>query len=296
MQGVRAGAGVVVGFGLVLAALGGVAWLRSEAILSRTFPVADVPTPEVTMDPASIARGRHLVEAVLVCGACHGDDLGGAWMEGHPMVGRVWAPNLTVGSTTVATYGDADWARALRHGVSPEGRGLLWMPAQRWSTLSDDDLAATIAWLRAAPSVDRQAGQAELEAGGRVLVAMGGGVDAALVDPDAVPSTVPWGPTPDYGAYLARIAGCHDCHGGGAGAARVYDGPRAPAWAAERLTGWTGAQFSDAVVEGVGRDGRRLDAAMPSRAYRGMSDTEVDALWLHLRPEPVDDGSATSGR
>jgi mono/diheme cytochrome c family protein len=221
---------------------------------------------------------------VLGCVVCHGLDLGGASMQGGTLVGRLWAPNLTRGRGGLGSvYTTEDWARVVRHGVARDGRGLLYMRARRWAHLSEGDLADLVAWFGAMPAVDRLAEPSEPGLALPLVLALGDGVDAARVD-DATPSRVPYGPTAAYGRYLAELAGCHDCHGPELRGGRVpWGNVPAPELSATAIPDWNGAVFAAALVRGRAHDGHVLDPTMPWIVFAGLTDTEIDALWLHVR-------------
>ena len=124
-----------------------------ERRLDRAYPIdpALIAIPE---SPAALARGRHLVREVTQCTTCHGDDLSGRPMADDLWLGRLFAPNLTPGEGGIHDYSTGDLVRSVRHGVGPDGRPLLVMPAQYLFQLSDADLGAIIAYLRTLPAVD----------------------------------------------------------------------------------------------------------------------------------------------
>ena len=65
------------------------------------------------------------------------------------MLAILSASNLTKGQGGVgASYTDADFVRALRHGVRPDGKSFLIMPANLYAHLSDADVGALIAYIR----------------------------------------------------------------------------------------------------------------------------------------------------
>jgi len=114
-----------------------------------------VPPLEIPTDTASIARGDHLVNAVAHCAFCHGDGLAGAYMANSSAEGIVVAPNLTSGAGgRGASFSTEDWVRAIRHGIHSDGRSVLIMPSLFFDVLSEDDLAAIIAYLQTIPPVD----------------------------------------------------------------------------------------------------------------------------------------------
>src|SRR5690606_22319412 len=113
----------------------------------------DIPT-----DPQSIERGRHIV-STRGCAECHGKDLGGNKVVDDPMVGKLHGPNITRGRGGLPEgYSDIDYIRAIRHGLSPEGRPFLLMPSEEYTRLSDEDLGSVIAYLKSVPPVDRERG------------------------------------------------------------------------------------------------------------------------------------------
>src|SRR5690606_30225998 len=119
---------------------------------------------------ATIARGAHLASALGKCADCHGDGLGGNVMVDDPALGRLSAPNLTRGRGGVtADFAMADWDRAIRHGVRPDGTGLVVMPSEDYAALTDADLAALVGYLRQLPPVDREVPPSVIRMLGRAL-------------------------------------------------------------------------------------------------------------------------------
>ena len=82
-------------------------------------------------DSAAVARGRQLATAIANCAACHGEDLGGAVYGDMGPVGMVAGPNLTRGrGGRGGALTDADWDRAVRHGVRRDGTSPIMMPSE----------------------------------------------------------------------------------------------------------------------------------------------------------------------
>jgi hypothetical protein len=50
---------------------------------------------------------------------------------------------------------ERDWVRAIRHGVGPDGRPLVFMPSHEFYPIGDDDLSAMITYMESVPAVDR---------------------------------------------------------------------------------------------------------------------------------------------
>jgi mono/diheme cytochrome c family protein len=258
-----------------------------------TAPVHRTPRPlPVASDSALVARGAHLAE--VICAGCHSGDHSARLAGGHedffgepgmPPFGRLYAPNLT-GGGRLAVYTNDELARAIREGIGREGTPLIVMPSQDYHGLSDHDLAALIAWLRAQPP-DSYSPPAR-----RILpfawFVLGAGIVRNSVQPaltGPVPD-VPEAATPGYGRYLATAIGCRDCHG------MDYRGggdPFAPRGG--DLVAMVGAHpfeaFDAAVRGGQGSDGRALDPMkMPWASFQHLRDDESRAIYEFLKREP----------
>jgi cytochrome c553 len=282
----------VLGLVVAVAAVLGVVYWKSGTRLNQTFAVAVQPVP-VPTDADAIARGRHLA-ATRGCVDCHGADLAGAKVVDDPAMGRLYGPNLTRGRGGLAAgYGDADWERAIRHGVGADGRGLFLMPATDYVQFSTRDMGDLVAYLKSVPPVDRDSVPLKVGPVARVLMLAGKiKLAAEVIDHRAVkPDEVLPGLTADYGRYLA--AGCTGCHGANFAGGKIDIGP--PDWppaanltphASGRLAQWTEADFIKALRESRRPDGSEISEVMP-RAFAHLNDTEVKALWAYLRTIPA---------
>ena len=118
--------------------------IASQVILDRTHPSRPDPI-RAASGATAIARGAHLVRIGL-CRDCHGQDLAGA-----PFVvpdATIFGRNLTA---LTASFSDADFDRAIRQGLRPDGKSLLVMPSSTFANLTDDEVASIIAYLRSLP-------------------------------------------------------------------------------------------------------------------------------------------------
>lgn len=257
------------------------------ASASRQRTIYQVPPSGIraVTDPASIERGRHLVEAVGKCGECHGADLGGRAMLESPVMGTLHASNLTSGRGGLdSAFADEDWVRAIRHGVRRDGRSLIFMPAEGFQRFSDADLASIIAYMRTVPPVDRETPEPRIGPLARVLhLAVGLPLlPAELVNHTARPAVPARAVSVEYGEYLAVTGGCTGCHGpqlagSGAGGPNITSG---------RLGAWTEADFMRALREGKRPDGTTISEAMPWKAAGKMTDDEIRAVWMYVRSLP----------
>lgn len=294
--------------GIALVALGGLLLVLLAAVygvsaqrLSRPVDIPVRDTVAIPSDSASIARGSHLVVAITGCMGCHAADLGGARVvDAGPLFGRVYAPNLTRGTGGIGgAFTTADWERALRHGVAPDGRALMIMPADALGYLSDEDLGDIVAYVRRVPPVNRAPERSSLGPLARALLVMGKlpllparHIDQNMPHPKSVAS----GATRDYGAYLVHIAGCAGCHGenlaGGPVVGAPPDVPPAQNLTPTGLGTWSVADFTRAMRTGQRPDGTTINPYMPWSTFRNMTDEELQAIWLYLQHVPPSPGSS----
>jgi mono/diheme cytochrome c family protein len=159
---------VLAGFGLVACGLIGLAVYRLPAL--RIIPpeqlanavTANIPKPDpaTLSSPAQAAlveRGRYLF-TVASCAFCHGNDGSGGAKLSWAAFGTLWTRNISSSpSTGIGAWSDREIARAIRSGVTPDGRmlhwqGMIWDHASNWD---EEDLRALIAYLRTLPPVTR---------------------------------------------------------------------------------------------------------------------------------------------
>lgn len=285
------GSGVLV---LLVLALVAYVWVDSAVALHRTWHV-DEPALVLPVDPGAIARGERIA-ASHGCTDCHGADGGGSvLLEGSPL-GRIAPPNLTSGrGSAILGFTVADWEHAIRHGIRPDGRGLLFMPVRDFAGLTDADAADLIAYLRQLPAVDHPQAPTRVGPLGRALFAFGKLplIEARMIDQHAPHvARLTAAPTAAYGGYLAQM--CVSCHGrhlsGGAIPGMPPGFPAAANITPDDASGigrWSKADFRAVLREGRRPDGSAVDPAMPWRATRHFSDVEIDALWAYLHSVPA---------
>jgi mono/diheme cytochrome c family protein len=289
-------AGIALGGLIGLLLIAAVAlYLIGGGRIAKTYTIP-AETIAVPSDQASIERGRHLATAIAKCVDCHGENFGGTIFLDvtAPPLFRAVAPNLTRGQGGVgAQLSDADLARAIRHGVGPDGKALLVMPADDYFPMSDADLGALIAYIRSLPPVDSQLPPSEIRPLGQILLAAGQlpPFPAEVIDHDARRDAAPpAGVTPEYGRYLAMTGGCTGCHGPGLSGGPIPgvppDFPPAGNISPTGIGGWTEADFFRALREGKRPDGSAIDPFMPWMATREMTDDEIKALLAYLRTVP----------
>src|SRR5689334_18916093 len=259
--------------------------------------------------PARLARGSYLVNSVADCMACHAQHdwtahdapiLPGTLGAGQDfnllkgLPGQVNAPNLTPDMETGAgSWTDDQLARAIREGVGHDGRALFtMMPYQHFRTMSDEDLASIIVYLRALPAVRHELPTTEMIFPVKYLVR---NAPQPVTDPVPAPDLS----TPlKRGAYMSHIAGCTDCHTpmdnhgqritalewaggfvlegswGRVASANLTSDPSGIPYYDEKM-------FIDAIRTGKVR-ARVLNPIMPFAFYSGMTDQDLSAIFAYL--------------
>jgi mono/diheme cytochrome c family protein len=210
-------------------------------------------------------------------------------------IGPIYAANLTKGQGGIGQkYTDADYVRAIRHGVNPSGRGLIVMPSDDYYNMSDDDLGALIAYLKIAPPVNNVTQPPQVGFLGRALFVAGAlpAPSAERVNHTAARPTSPKpSATVEYGNYLASISciGCHrkDMAGGPLPGAQPNDPLALNLTQGGDLAGWSEADFIKAMRVGVAPSGRQINDRMPWKNLGNMNDDELKALYVYLKSLPA---------
>jgi mono/diheme cytochrome c family protein len=284
--------------GIVLGALLGLIaivlvffYFKGSASLSRAYNIAP-ETITIPTDAASIARGKHFVHAI--CADCHGADLSGKLLLDAPFA-TIYTANLTPGKGGAGLeFSDADWVRALRHGVDNQGRGLNVMPAQVFWNFNDQDLGEVIAYLKSLPPVDAEHPDPKVNALGKIMIGAGmfgpAMVPANVIAHDQRPPVVPVGVTAPYGEYLVSVSGCHDCHGAQLAGGKstkpgAIDAPNLTPGG--EVNAWAEADFIQTIRTGVAPSGHPLNPdEMPWKSFNNYSDDELHAIFLYLQSLP----------
>lgn len=285
-------AGLLIGGLVLLIVIGGaVIYFSTQTRLQRRYAIEIRPVA-VPHDETTLARGRHIA-ATRGCADCHAADFAGKPVINDPLVGTLHGANITTGQGGLPDgYSDLDYIRAIRHGLSRDGRPLVLMPSEEYSQLSDEDLGALVAYLKTLAPVDRPSGPVDVGPLARLLITAGEiRLSAEHIDHDAPrPAAVIAGVTVDYGRYLA--ASCTGCHGGNFAGGKIPGAP--PDWPVaanltphtiSRLPHWTEDDFLRVLRTARRPDGTEVHPVMP-RAFGQMTDEELKALWVYLRSLP----------
>jgi mono/diheme cytochrome c family protein len=270
-----------------------------------------VPLPALPATAASadlVARGRFIVRDAAVCGGCHSAsdrDPDGALSGGKAFhdwrIGTFRASNLTPDEATgLGTWSEAEIVRALRNGVSKDGRLLApVMPYEWFHEMSDEDARAVAAYLKSLPPVRNEVKQQP-----NIFFKLGT-ILFLRPQPALSVSAPARGPSADYGRYLSQHAAlCAECHTPRVGIrsqpdkSRLFAGmphppkefPANPSnLTPDPATGigkWTEADFLRTLRSGVDPAGRALHPFMPWRQNGRMSDDDLRAIYAFLRIIP----------
>ena len=288
----RGGIAVLALIGLGVAALVVGAQL-GERKMQRRIEVRVDAVPYRT-DAASVERGRYLYVS-RNCAECHGANGAGKEVVNDGKGLLIHAPNITPApGSVIAGYSALDWTRTIRHGVKPDGRPAIVMPSEDYARFTDDDVAAVVAYVRQLPPTSGPGATIAFPLPVKALYAAGLVMDAAeRIDHTLPPSRpVPETVSLAHGAYVANT--CIGCHGATLSGGKIAGAP--PDWpAAANLTPGAGSALAhyptaESMVamfrSGKRPDGTAVSTVMPFAGLQAMNDTDVRALYLHLKSVP----------
>lgn len=204
---------------VLLAVLGGAVFILGMRPQKRPAPALKV---EAT--PEKLARGRYLAENVSVCFHCHsqadlsvfgtppkpGTLAGGGMCLGadDDFPGAMCAPNITPDADTgLGQWTDGEIVRAIREGVSRDGRALMpIMPYGVYRGMADEDVEAIVAYLRTLPPLRSSFPPTQLDFPVNLIIRF---IPKPLEGAVAAPSRADHRA---YGQYLVAMGGCGECH------------------------------------------------------------------------------------
>lgn len=272
--------------------------MRLRTALIAGLLVAVCGAPAVAGTP--VERGRYLVESIAGCGNCHSPQDADGPIQGKELAGGApikeppfdaWPANITPDPKTgIGAWSDAEIVRAIREGVSRDGRVMgPPMPFWLYRDIADDDVQAMVAYLRTVKPV-RNAVPASVYR--MPLPPSWGPAVSGVVAPSTADKVA-------YGGYLAGPVGhCVECHTPmngkgqlvmervGAGT-REFHGPWGTSVSRNitpaTMGDWSDAEIKRAITAGISRDGTRLLPPMGYGFYARMTDADLDALVAWMR-------------
>lgn len=114
-------------------------------------------------------------------------------------------------------------------------------------------------------------------------------------------------PDPKNGEYIAAAGGCAACHASGDDQSLLAGGLKMDTFigtffvpnitdSAQGIGGWSNADFLNAVLNGVGQDGRHLYPVMPYTSYAGMKPEDVLDVKAYIASLPKSDNKVEAHR
>lgn len=253
-------------------------------------------------DEAQLVRGKYLMNGVVACANCHiargdkGQPLFSQGMSGGMLFEdsafKAYAANITPDRETgIGAWTDAQIAKAIREGIRPDGSVIgPPMPIAFYRNLSDTDLAAIIAYLRAQPAVRHVVPKSVYHMP----------LPRSYGPPVTHVGAPPASDVLKYGQYLANIGHCMDCHTPRDNQGRLVTaswgaGGQVIKWPGGKVTTpnltpdksglgtWTDAQIEHTIRDGVDNHGRHLAPLMAFDWYRNIDSADMHALIAYLR-------------
>ncbi len=256
---------------------------------------------------ALVARGAYLMNGPVACGNCHdtrdetmapvpGKALAGGFRIFDPIGIDAYAANITPDPDTgIGTWTDEEIIVAIREGKTPDGRIIFPpMAVPSYNAMSDDDVAAIVAYLRTVPAVHNEVPESTY------------GIPQQAMPPAKGDPAPPATDQVAYGGYIVNaLAHCMECHTPftadgmpdmtriGAGGFGIHLGPDAvvmtPNITPDPETGignWSDAEIKTAITDGIRPGGGKLAPPMPYGNFANMTDEDLDAVVAYLRTIP----------
>jgi mono/diheme cytochrome c family protein len=277
----------------------------SEFALAQPKPgsasfMADAAAFRAVASPVRLERGRYLVESVAHCFGCHGQQdfkkkfgqpkpgtkgagevVKNEAFDGVPFPDGLVHPNITPDKET----GAGTW-------IGHDGRELLdFMPYAFFRSMTDEDVASVIVYIRSLPAVRNALPKRNLPF--PVKVNLHPEMEPPL-PPDSSDQV-------KHGWYLVRIAQCNDCHtpndehgnprtdmmfGGGARMKGAWGDVVTPNITPDPsgISHYDETMFIKTIRTGRASGGvRQLNPLMPYSYFRNMTDDDLKAIFAYLR-------------
>lgn len=190
--------------------------LAAATVLSAAAPAVAQFAPDPSADPALVARGEYIAKAAD-CMPCHTGDKSKPFAGGLALntpFGAIYSPNITSDrSTGIGLWTYEAFVNAVRNGIRKDGAYLYpAMPFDAYTQITDDDMKALWAYVRAIPPIPNTPPENQLDFPFNIRLGMLAWrelfFDQGRFHPTAGKSDA-W----NRGAYLVNALGhCGDCH------------------------------------------------------------------------------------
>jgi mono/diheme cytochrome c family protein len=288
-----------------------------RAILAWLVLCSAIASAQAGSEPSSemIAHGKALVEAGD-CASCHTADPAKPFAGGKRIqtpFGAIYSPNLTPDRDTgIGAWSDADFTRAMRYGVAPDGSYYYpAFPYTYFTRMTKDDTQAIRAYLATLAPERNEAKPPELRwpLNYRPLMGLWNYLffQPGLFEPDQHKSTA-W----NRGGYLVNGLGhCGACHTpknlfGADKRGRALSGGKVGGWFAPRLDGaarsglksWSADDIAEYLQSGRNArshaDGPMAEVIANSTSKLSDADAQAIAVYLKDLPRGPPEPAATS--
>ena len=192
-------------------------------LVLRKPAMAPPSSIKIEATAARLERGAYLFHNLLDCGGCHSErdmtKFGAPFVAGGTGKGQIFPPELGLPGkvvpsnitpdmeTGIGSWTDGEKIRAIREGVSKDGRALFpMMPYASFRHLPDEDLYSLLAYLDSLPPVKNKLPKTELDFPVNLMVKSAPQPVIGAVSPVDKSNPV------KYGEHLVTVAGCINCH------------------------------------------------------------------------------------
>jgi mono/diheme cytochrome c family protein len=273
------------------------------AALAALLVFTVMPGAGTALAETLLERGEYLVRGPMGCGNCHsplgpegpvaGQELAGRLVEENEAFTAI-APNITPAGA-VGKWSDAELAKAIREGLRPDGTIIgPPMPIIFYRHLSDNDLAAIVAFLRTIPPVENDPGKSVYNIP----------LPPAYGPPVTNVADIPRAVSVEYGQYLAGpVAHCLECHSpitlqgpdltklgqGGyefKGPWGISVAPNLTSHPEDGIASFTDEELAVMITQGKRPDGAAMMPPMPYGHFARMTGDDVKAVIVYLRTLP----------
>jgi mono/diheme cytochrome c family protein len=126
-----------------------------QIVAGASTEIVKPNTDNLTPEQKQMAE-RGLYVYSTACVLCHIGNASGGQKNNAAGLGTMWSRNISPDNETgIGTWSEAQIARAIRSGVSKDGRPLMWqaMPWDHFGNLDEEDVRALAVYLKAIPPV-----------------------------------------------------------------------------------------------------------------------------------------------
>ena len=307
---------LITAAGLIVLVGGAIGFLALRS--PNMAPPSDI---KIEMTPARLERGKYLYENLMHCSGCHGQNdytrfaspvipgrSGGGFVfpKELGLPGSITAPNITPDKETgIGNWTDGEKIRAIREGISKDGRALFpMMPYSEYRKASDDDIYSLVAYLNTLPPVNNAVPKSVVAFPVSLMIKSAPQPVDSVREPDHTNKL-------KYGEYLSTLGGCRGCHtleergqlvagkhfAGGrmfnVGFARVVsanisqDEPSGIGRWSEKQFLEKFTQHRDYAVKGSPKVGNEDFTLMAWLNFSQLKDEDLSAIYAYLKTQPA---------